>query len=820
MKTFALNKRKTLLIVTFLCSILFGFSQTTLSAGDIVITGFLSDAPDKFTFVLLTDVQATTEIKFTDNGWQSSGSFRPGEGVLVWTADTDLPCGTEVVLQEGLSTPYVASPGTVVDDPSFNLAQNGDHILAYQGSEVTPTFLYAVHFASGVGWSNATTAQTTALPTGLTDGVNAVYIGDFDNGNYDCSVTVDPALILSAVSTSSNWITSNYSINLGGCIYGCYSCATTTTWNGTNWDNGFPDITTEVIIDDLYDTDLHSPGSFDACSLTVTGNGVLRVSDGDYILVENDIKTDGTFIVNEEGTVVQLDDNANVIGAATVRKRTAPMSNYYEYTYWSSPVSGETIAGGLADSDPTRRFSFEAGNFKDSFTENSNDNNLVPGHDDIDDDGDDWQFTPATTEMLPGVGYASHHEESIFFLPPMQTSVQFTYTFDGPFNNGVITVPVLRNETAPVETADMNWNFIGNPYPSAINVDSFFTENNYDLSTNPNGTLTGAIYLWSQNSLPAGTNNGNENYNFANSDYAIINGIGATGTATQGGDPIIPNRFIPSGQGFFVAYSDLVGTASGNVIFNNSMRVTGNNDQFFRLNEFEENKFYLNLTSENGIFNQMLVGYAQGATNQKDEMYYDAPRNLSSGASAIIYSVIEDSSRKFAIQGRDINSLNINDIIPIGIKSTIDSDTQLKISLGQLMGEFLNNNDIYIHDNLLNVDHNLSNSGYTFTLDAGEYNSRFEIFFSGTLSINDLNLGSEELVISNSGENNIEISTKGHSQISNVKIYDLLGRELFDVEGNNNSLVNFNTSSLSNSVFILNVTTADRKKLTKKFLNN
>ncbi len=89
----------------------------------------------------------------------------------------------------------------------------------------------------------------------------------------------------------------------------------------------------------------------------------------------------------------------------------------------------------------------------------------------------------------------------------------------------------------------------------------------------------------------------------------------------------------------------------------------------------------MNLTSENGIFNQMLVGYAQGATNQKDEMYYDAPRNLSSGASAIIYSVIEDSSRKFAIQGRDINSININDIIPIGIKSTIDSDIEFKISI-------------------------------------------------------------------------------------------------------------------------------------------
>ena len=818
MKTFALNKKKLLLLVTFLSSIFFGFSQTTLSAGDIVITGFLSDAPDKFTFVLLTDVQATTQIKFTDNGWQTSGSFRPGEGVLVWTADTDLPCGTEVVLQEGLSTPYVASPGTVVDDVNFNLLQNGDQILAYQGDEATPTFLYAIHFAIGVGWSNATNDRTTAIPAGLTDGINAAYLGNFQNGTYDCSVTTDTALILSAVSTSANWITSNDRINLGGCIYGCYSCATTTTWDGSNWDNGNPILTTEVIIDGIFDTAVDLPGSFEACSLTITVNGSLRVSDGDYVAVENDITTNGAFIVSEEGSVVQINDNANVIGSATVRKRTAPMSNYYEYTYWSSPVSGEIIGNGLTDSDPTRRFNFEAANFKDSFRETNNDNNLVAGHDDIDDDGDDWQFTPATTVMIPGVGYVSHHEESIFFLPPMQTSVQFTYTFDGPFNNGIINVPVMRNDTPPIEINDINWNLIGNPYPSAIDIDLFFAENNYDASTNTDGTLTGAIYLWSQDSPPSGTNNGNENYNFTN-DYAIINDIGVIPAQEPGGDNVLPNRFIPSGQGFFVAYSDVRPSSSGDVIFNNSMRVNGNNDQFFRVSDTPENKIALKINTENGVFNQMLVGYVDGATNLKDEMLYDAPRNLATGVAAILYSVIEDSPRKFAIQGRDPNSLNLNEIIPIGIKNTIEGETEFTLSIAELEGDFMTSHDIYIHDNLLNVDHNLSNSGYIFTLGNGEFNSRFEIFFSGTLSVDELSIDYDELVMANSADNLIEIYTANKSQIRSLKIFDLLGRELYNIKGDNQTLINLNTSSLSNSVFIVSVDLANGNKLTKKFLN-
>ena len=68
-------------------------------------------------------------------------------------------------------------------------------------------------------------------------------------------------------------------------------------------------------------------------------------------------------------------------------------------------------------------------------------------------------------------------------------------------------------------------------------------------------------------------------------------------------------------------------------------------------------------------------------------------------------------------------------------------------------------------------------------------------------------------------DNKFEITTSDHSQITNIKMYDLIGRELMDIEGNNNTLFTLNTSSLSNSVFILSVTTAERKKLTKKFLN-
>jgi len=81
---------KIITCITFLLALNFSQGQTTLRAGDIAITGFnsfLTGGPDGFSFVLLTDIENTTEIQFTDQGWLSAGGFRvKGEGIITWTA--------------------------------------------------------------------------------------------------------------------------------------------------------------------------------------------------------------------------------------------------------------------------------------------------------------------------------------------------------------------------------------------------------------------------------------------------------------------------------------------------------------------------------------------------------------------------------------------------------------------------------------------------------------------------------------------------------------------------------------------------------------
>lgn len=167
---------------------------TTLSAGDIAIIGFNFDNPDELSFVLLKDITSGTEISFTDNGWQSSGEFRANEGTFTWTATSDLSKGTVI-------TPTVSGV-------AFSGA--GDQIIAYQGSSDNPTFIYALNSeGSGVWQADATSANTSALPTGLTNGETAVALDEIDNAVYTGTTSGTKAELLAAIGNKDNWSGSN-----------------------------------------------------------------------------------------------------------------------------------------------------------------------------------------------------------------------------------------------------------------------------------------------------------------------------------------------------------------------------------------------------------------------------------------------------------------------------------------------------------------------------------------------------------------------------------------------------------------------------------
>lgn len=611
----------------------------------------------------------------------------------------------------------------------------------------------------------------------------------------------------------------------------------TATWDGANWNwsgatpqDTAPTIlaTSNVIIDGNYNTNTGGiQTSFSACNLTINATYTLSIDNGDYVEVQDDIIANGNITVETQGAVVQIDDSGSVTGTGTITviKTTAPSDVWYEYTYWSSPVSGITISEGLTDAEPDRRFLFNAENYLDATAEIGNNNATDPGRDDIDDDGNAWQPVTDGTTMDPGVGYASTQSEFSWSIAPGTSNKSFDYTFVGSFNNGIYNVPVYRNDS---ETNDINWNLIGNPYPSAIDADLFLAANSViDVNVATTKSLDGAIFLWSQNTAPSGTANGNQVLNFSSDDYAIINGVGQN----AGGEGVIPNRFIPSGQAFFVALSDAatVTNVSGNVytanvIFNNAMRVKGasDNSQFFKGSTSKSksssisNKLWVNVTSDNGVFNQVLIGYVNGATNSDDGMYFDAPKNLSSSIAALLYTTIEESSKKFAIQGKAPNDLSEGEIISLGFSTHIKMATLYTLSIAQLQGGFLNNNPVYLKDNLLNQTHDLSASDYTFTSEVGEFNSRFQIGFNAqALSTDEFDLDENKLSIVELENDNIQFAVSNNSSIESIAIFDMLGRQMYGLKGQSSSET-YKLSNLNNSIFIAKVKLSNGAIITKK----
>ncbi len=695
--------------------------------------------------------------------------------------------------------------------------------------DATDSFEYELIFdgvSQGINDISADTGTWTEVLVNIPDTVNA-----FDIVFY---VDID--------ATNDNAGLDNFSLTS--------TVINTVTWDGTNWDwdDGVtmqdtpPGSSSAVILNAPFNTLAGGlQQSFSACSLTIN-NVLLTIDDGDFVEVDNSLIVNGVnggVNIEPQGSFVQINDSGTVSATVTtnlaVSKLTAPSNNWYEYTYWSSPVFEETVANGLAFSNPNRRFQYNAQYYRDSTFENINDDsvNNGAGIDDIDDLAPyDWDAI-ATPFLQPGVGYASTHNPLTFAGTPGCPGVtcRIRYTFSGLFNNGVITVPLYRNDT---ETGDNNWNFVGNPYPSAISADTFLAANMGlidETIPEPNPIIEGAIYLWSQNTAPSDTSNGNENENFSQSDYAIINGTGQTAAQSNGGDATIPSRHIPSGQGFFISMAnsapstqELPSPVTGEDIqtadltFNNSMRVTGNNNQFFR-NATQtnlNNKLWVNLFTDNGVFSQILIGYLNNATDDYDGMFYDAPRNSSTGVNSIIYTLIPDVVKKFAIQGKNTNSLSLQESIPLGFYTSITEATLYTFSIEQLEGDFMTENAVYVIDRLYETIHELSASDYTFTSETGEFNNRFEIVFrADALSIDDQTLNSNDLTITELLDGTVEFRIGRNFTITNVEILDVIGRQIYNLKGHS-STERYDLSRLSKAAYIAKVTLSNGQIINKK----
>ncbi|WP_289024613.1 HYR domain-containing protein, partial [uncultured Salegentibacter sp.] len=189
-------------------------AQTVLGPGDLAFIGTNSDGAtydqDTFAFVLLKDIDAATQIKFTDRGWNDASGFfdTPGDSQFTWTSGIDRSVGDIIVL-DGTNL-YPASYSTI-----------GDQIFAYQGLDALPVFIAGLHTnvtpgSTDSNWDGAATSNSTsALPDQLENGLNAMrFTTEYDNGQYSAISAGGNSYasleeILAKVNNIDNWNFSN-----------------------------------------------------------------------------------------------------------------------------------------------------------------------------------------------------------------------------------------------------------------------------------------------------------------------------------------------------------------------------------------------------------------------------------------------------------------------------------------------------------------------------------------------------------------------------------------------------------------------------------
>ncbi len=501
----------------------------------------------------------------------------------------------------------------------------------------------------------------------------------------------------------------------------------------------------------IIEGDLTTDGNLTTKNITVN-SGVFVLADGNWLTVHGIIEnTQNTdnFIIQSGANLIQVDDVQN-IGEITVQRDA--VIKHLDYTIWSSPVAEQGLQAFSPYTLPNRIRIYDG-----TLAVNT------------------WVVTSG--DFAAGKGYM-FRAPNVFddgFYPNAYT---WTGNFKGIPQNGPITAEFTNLG---------NYQSIGNPYPSNINRDAFHTEN-------PN---IGALYFWT-NSFGVDVNG-----NYLGNNWKVINILGESVSPTDGSNE--PVDYIAVGQGFLArTYNN-----EAEVLFNNQMRTT-TNATFYKVATTENHKYWLNLQQEIQSLNQMLVSYNENSTNELD---FGIDSSLLNYSGSALYSLIQNSEEKFAIQGRAL-PFNPMDIVPLGFKAI--QAGSYTISLSNFDGLFAEGQEIYLRDKFTQVEHDLKTSNYDFVSEQGTFNERFEVIYTTqSLSVNNPNLENSWIVYKN--ENSFNILTHGF-ELKDVVVYDMLGRVVYAAKDVNSNQHQFNSLG-ANQVLIVKVSTVDGQNLAKKIHN-
>ena len=419
-----------------------------------------------------------------------------------------------------------------------------------------------------------------------------------------------------------------------------------------------------------------------------------------------------------------------------------------------------------------------------------------------------WQYAGNHFNLKPGEGFTMKGVNGINLNEVEGIKINpgnaQTYDFRGIPNDGRIELPVIKDELI----------LVGNPYPSAIDLDKFLIENT---------SSTGIAYFWDSKK------NGNSHYL---ADYE-----GGYGTYSPGVGIYVPPAFIkysdgtetgetglnynrkisPVAQGFM-----LMGKTDGKIYFQNSHRLYQKENlstSEFKSSEYAVPVMRLNIESDSAYIRQLVLALSPDSSAEEDHAM-DA-RNMNHTPADVSWSIANES---FVINVRPKVD---EELIPLIIK--LKESTELKFSIAELTN--FNPDRIFIYDSQDDLYFSIKTGYLKLSLPKGEYQDRFFVSFIEKLPVENPNINAPEAykpkpanillntldIFQNNRHEQLEVKVLYDSALKEIRLYDLNGKLVFGekIKGNQKEF-NLPTGKLSNAVYIVKVNTSDNKELTKK----
>jgi len=582
--------------------------------------------------------------------------------------------------------------------------------------------------------------------------INATQITvDIDGGTFTTTVTPTDA---TAITGYSVYIKDDWNGAANSNIYwkqtSSYIYENKTTWTGTfdtnwndgvNWSGPVPTSSKDVVIPNVTNLPIVNGITGVANNLTIDSGATLTIAGASsFLTVSGNLTNNGTFTINNGGYGGSLIVNGTSSGNIT-HNLNVPDTNWHLV---SAPVSGVTINDAWVAAN--------------SLATGTGTNMGAAGYDNSTDADGDWSYFTA------GDSFTMNNGEGFSIKRSAAGNVAFTGTYTA--------APVNLTTTQSSGAVGNDWNLLGNPFTSYIDIAAFITANTANFS----GAYQ-SIYVW---------------------DNSAGGGTGAYVSKTTG--------YLQPGQGFFVN-SD----AGTSVTFTSAMQSHQSGITFYRTNPTD---FAINLRMSDGTnLKSTEIVYENGKTTGLDPRF-DIGSFTGENTSFNLYTelITNNSGVDFMRQSLPTSDYE-NMVIPVGINAT--AGTQLTFTADVV--NIPSGHMVFLEDRANNTFTRIdeSNSNYQVTLNSDSNGiGRFYIHAS-----------TQRLKVDNVALQNISVYTKNNHLImaglpqgnTSVSLYNILGKNILTTSFNSNGFKELTLPSLSKGVYIVQLAT-EKGNLNKKVI--